>query len=253
MSLLFGGVNSDRVNCGSAAALDNLTVGTYAMWCYPTSLVSGNPLMTKGTLGVTGFNFRLNGTVGDIELRIARTVTTAFVSKNLPLVVNTWCFVAVAWNTGVSPVAHLYGGNLTATVSECTYSSSIDGSGSWDDSALDVLIGQNSSLTSAFNGRIGWTGIWNRALSLGDLRRLQDRTQTISTSSDTASNLLNIHLGYNGTGTQPDWSGNGNNGTLTGTSISNHIPLGPLFGYDTMDLYKTASVPSFLRGRMIGI
>jgi hypothetical protein len=40
------------------------------------------------------------------------------------------------------------------------------------------------------------------------------------------------HLGANGVGTQPDWSGNANAGTVTGATVSDHVPLGPWFGYD---------------------
>ena len=33
-------------------------------------------------------------------------------------------------------------------------------------------------------------------------------------------------------GTQPDWSGNGNSGAVTGATVADHVPLGPPFGFD---------------------
>jgi hypothetical protein len=37
--------------------------------------------------------------------------------------------------------------------------------------------------------------------------------------------------GSNGTGTQPDYTGNANNCTVTGATQSDNVPIGPVFGY----------------------
>ena len=39
-------------------------------------------------------------------------------------------------------------------------------------------------------------------------------------------------LGYNGTGTQPDWSGNANSCTVSGATLSNHAPIGAPFAFN---------------------
>jgi len=67
---------------------------------------------------------------------------------------------------------------------------------------------------------------FDRALSLGEIRSLQFHPRVLSGC------VLYSHYGFNGTGTQPDWSGKGNSGTVTGATVSNHVPLGSPFGFD---------------------
>ena len=66
--------------------------------------------------------------------------------------------------------------------------------------------------------------VHNTDLALAEIQRQQFRPHPL------ASTLVFCMLGYAGTGTQPDWSGNGNNGTVTGATVADHVPLGA-FGF----------------------
>jgi hypothetical protein len=40
-----------------------------------------------------------------------------------------------------------------------------------------------------------------------------------------------VNLGYQGTGTQLDYTGGGKNGTVTGATVSDHQPIPTFFGF----------------------
>ena len=71
-----------------------------------------------------------------------------------------------------------------------------------------------------FNGRQdSVTSLHNRRLSLGELKTQQFAPHPVSET------VLFVPLGFNGTGTQADWSGNGNNCKVTGATQSADVPI----------------------------
>ena len=75
-------------------------------------------------------------------------------------------------------------------------------------------------------GRMGFFHVISSELTLNQIIAQQYRPHVRSDSQ------VFMHLGFNGTGTQPDLTGKGNNGTVTGAVVADHVPLGPPFGFD---------------------
>ena len=227
MALTFGGATSDRVNCGSGASLDDLSPFTWMAWIYPTAFTSGRRLAEKGSS--TQKVMLLSGTSGDWRLQVARTVASNYITNDTPLALNTWKFVAATFDTGggAGEIINLYTGGLNTIATESSYTSPADGSGAVTaDASGDFVIGNVGVATfnQAFEGRIAFFGVWNRALSLGEIRAQQFRPHV------TSGCVLFQYLGFAGTGTQPDYLGNANAGTVTGATVSDHVPIGPIWG-----------------------
>ena len=105
-------------------------------------------------------------------------------------------------------------------VVEVTYGFRNVGAGASTADAGEVLtIGNTNGLNVSYQGDIGLFMMHNKRMTLGELRQQQFRTHPVS-----GTVVFNI-LGYNGTGTQPDLSGNFNSGAVTGASQTEHVPV----------------------------
>jgi len=128
---------------------------------------------------------------------------------------NTWQFVAgVDGGAGVAP--KLFHGTRSAPVAEVgSYSTQTTPTGSRGNDGSNVLyVGNQSTFNAAWPGWIFWIGMYNEAMTAGQLRGLQMRPRV------TANCRLFMYPGLLGTGAQPDWSGQKNNGTLGGTTAA---------------------------------
>ncbi len=230
-ALTFGAVNSDHVNISSAASIDNLTTFTWIEWVYPTTLTNALKLVQKGHNATGGFSlFQLNGTGGNIEMQVRRATTSSdYITSSTPLATtNAWAFVAGTSNTGTTPVHHIYKGTATAKAVEATYGTTTDGSGAQSaEGASEPLDVANTAVinANAFKGGIALFAEWNRVLSLGEIQAQQFAPHV------TSGCVVFIWLGANGTGTQGDWSGHLNNGTVTGATVSNNSPIAPFSAF----------------------
>jgi hypothetical protein len=234
MALTFGALTTDRVVHGSDASLDNLDPFTCALWVYPTTVTGNRVFLSKSSAAGSpnGKFFGFEGATTRLQFIQDRVTTDSVYVTNLSaLTTNKWWFIAVSFNSAgaAGEIVNIYQGDLSATLAEGTYSTATDGSGAnRDDSAISLAVGNTTpaSPASAFQGRIAWCGVWNRELSLAELRMQQFRPHK------TSGCVLFTHYGFNGTGAQPDWSGNANAGTVTGATVAEHVPLGPAFGWD---------------------
>jgi hypothetical protein len=126
-----------------------------------------------------------------------------------------------------TPTIGMYWGNLTTTVAAKSTGTQTNGSGSvTSDAARLFMIGNRDEATpdAPLQGRIGIAMVVNRAMSAAEIAAWQFRPRVVAGT-----------VGYwvlTGSGTQPDLSGNGNNGTITGGSQADNPPLGPIFGFD---------------------
>lgn len=223
-ALTFSG-SADKLNCGSGSSLDDLNTATVLVWVYPTSLdTAPRRIAHKGLLG-SGFRIlSLGTTAGEFRVAVERaTVSLTADSTGAPVTTNAWQFLGGQWNTGGGDTDQkLFHGTLTTVVAEVSYSSRTAGSGApISNASADQIIGNQSNNGNPFPGRIAWMGIWNRVLTLQEIRAQQFRPFCKSTDGC----VLFVHLGWAGTGTQPDLSGNGNNCTVTGATVADHAPL----------------------------
>ncbi len=229
MALTFGVGTAERVNHGSATSLDNLPDSangmTVLLWTYVTSRTDARKFASKARASLgAGWQLGLNGTTGNVQMLCERATTDAFrVTNDTPIAANTWIFLAADAKISASPATHIYTGTLTTSAVESTYGSDQDGSGAYNSDAARDFMGGNIDATTpnlSIPGRIAWIGLWNRVLTLVEIQEQQFAPHV------TSGCVLFSHYGYNGTGTQPDWSGNGNNGTVTSATLTpDHVPI----------------------------
>lgn len=226
----FGNINGsgNYLDIAPKSSIANITggTGTIMFWVYSTT--TANTLANISGKTVTGGGWEIFKRAADgTQLRLsANRATTAYSLDTLTgtLTANTWEFYAFTFDLAVSANNKIYKGTLTSGLADVTGTVTL-GSGSQSTDA-----NRNMKLLSNAAGDRGWHGslatfqIFNRILTKGEIQAQQFRPHV------TSGNVLFMHLGFNGTATQRDWSGKGNYGTTTGLTIKPHVPLGNLFG-----------------------
>ena len=139
----------------------------------------------------------------------------------------------------------------------------IDG-GSKDTSSLEIIptgidrtvIGRlgDSSPGLYFSGRIAETGIWNVALTDVEVAVLAGGVSPLRVRPGRLKGYWPIF----GASPETDLSGQGNNLTVTGTTVADHAPVAPQFGFGGTELSPAAAaVAAFdtpvLGASMVGI
>ncbi len=239
MALDFSGNTAAKVNHGSDASLDNWTVGTYMMWIFVTG--SGDDdiaLLEKLATGKElNFNpaFTLTVTANRATTALSARADIANFSSYAQ---NTWMFIAGTFNTGgADGDQRLLIGDLSTFATEpSSYSMQTVGSGTLTvDAAADLIVGNKAGDSRNLPGSIASVHIVNANLTNAQILAQQFRFSLFSDSQ------VYSHYGFNGTGTQADYSGNGNSGIVTSATVADHVPLGPPFGFDEPVLYTVAA------------
>ena len=242
MALTFTDNGAERVDCGSASSLDDLSPFTFFAWIYidGTGFRFGR-IVNKGE---DVKEFAMDGTASQnaskLYLGVNTDATDAVAAADTDQTTGEWRFVAGTYDTTDGP--RLFSGNLSTAVSEESYTTRTVGTGSpVGDGSSDFWIGNRSSGTTnrAFGGRIAVVGAIEALLTVGQLKAIQYRPAACLLHSQTVGFWV-LH----GTGTQPDYSGNGNSGTVTGATAGAHVPLGSPFAFDTMEVLTTAAAAS---------
>lgn len=221
MSLFFdGSAGNAYVDCGSNAALDDLGTVTFIMWIKPTDLTVLQGFIGKfGNVDESGWRARIRSG-GQFQIVRGRATTTmVHTTTNAGLVNGQWNCVAGCMDiTGGTVKA--YSGTLTALATECTGTQTVGSGAILSDASHTQLLGaRNLEADGGWDGEIGPVAIFNRALTLGEIQSWQFDPRVLSGC------VGFWNLGDNGTGTQPDFSGNGNSGTVTGATWSDNPPL----------------------------
>lgn len=225
MALTFGAATTDRVQLD--AGLDNVVPETVLLWAYVTTLANNRTFWNKGA---DNFNRgpTIDGTSGAVRYFVNRATTDGDArSATGVLATNTWTLLAVTFDLTDGP--RIYTGTLDALAAEVSYAFRAVGAGALaDDSGEGFRIGNHTFGTLALQGRIARIARFRRLFTLAEIIRWQFRPYT-----DADCDIF-IELGFNGTGTQPNWTtlGAGIDGTVTGATVGAHVPLGPPFGID---------------------
>lgn len=220
MALTFGAAASDRVTLG--AGLDNEQAFTALAWIYKTADTNGTRIWHKGAGNVKDFILQFGAGGNDFGLVVRRATTngdSASVTGVLPD--NEWSCVACTYDETDGP--RLFKGSLTSAIAEVSYATRIVGSGvTDDDSGSAHIIGNDTTNTRAFPGRIARLAHFRRRMTLQEIIAWQ-----FGAFTDADCDIY-LELGYNGTGTQPNLTslGNGINGIVTGATVADHVPLG---------------------------
>ena len=214
-ALNFNGT-TDQVDFGSAASLDDMMPVTFMFIYRPTTLdTTFRYLWWK--LG-TGRSYI---THHDSDLEFARIYsgTNAFATSTGDILsANNW-YVTFLVDGGAAVATRIYHAQLGSALAEVSYGIQDTPTGTLTtDAAGSVLVGFRDS-TRRFIGDIAVVAVWEEAFSLDQCIAQYWRV------SMTANSQLYSHLGFNGTGTQADWSGKANGGTVTGTTVTSHAPI----------------------------
>lgn len=225
MSLVFGAATSDRVDL--AAGLDNQNTFTVLAWHYPTTRTNGKRLWSKNPDSVNRKNSYWSFNSVGLAFEVSRATTLAAAESSVTHTLSTWYFSAETFDTTDGP--RIFTGTLSAEATEDSYFSRAVGAGAVDDdSGRNFRIGQSGQTApaEAYQGRIAMWAHYQQRMSLAEIISYQYKTR----NNPNCDALFN--LGENGTGVQPNRGslGNGINGTVTGCSVGDHVPLGMING-----------------------
>lgn len=227
MALDFSGANSDRVDLGSGASIDNVNTISLLIW-FKIPSPSGNPqlLWDKTIASFARFRQIIAIQTNRLDIIFSRATTAAQArSVDNAFVANAWSFAAFTWDGSGAP--KIFTGDINTAATEVSYATSQAGSGAPDDdSAESMLLGAQVTLSSGCDGDIATFQMFDVELSLADIVLHQFHPH------NTADCVVLMPLGFNGSSAQADWSGNSNNGTVTGATVTDHVPLPPPFGFD---------------------
>lgn len=218
MALVFADNTTDEVNHGSTAALDDMANPTIAFIFKPANNSNSYRNIGGKSAQLVLFRRGVDGT------RVACSRLTSGTDPVVDIatgnVTTGWNFAAFTCDWFVAMTAY-HGAYPTPCVDRT--SGAVVGTGTLTtDAAANWTMGSNqgSLVNAAAPYTIAWIGIWNRLLTLGELQDQQFNPHV------TSGCVLFSHYGWNGTGTQADWSGGVRNGTVTGATLStDHAPI----------------------------
>lgn len=231
MSLSFTAATTNRVAYGTA--LGNWTAGSWVFWYYPTTLASfvsivqlyGSSAVPSIIGGVTTSELRM------VWRRGAGGSNMTYETNNASITTNKWWYVGatVDQSAGAGVKVKFYVGDLSTLAVLKTNGTTTDvSSGYVTNNGATFYVGDNATDVTPQVMRFACVQFFpSIVLTLAEIQALQFRFGPWRTGVKLFS-----HLGFNGTGTQPDWSGNGNAGTVTGAAVAPHVPLRPFFGAD---------------------
>lgn len=192
---------------------------TYIWWMKQRGIPPDSHGTTKGVSDVF-----VHFTNWFMSVPRATTASQSEVSDAVLFPNGNWTFVAETYSetNGVK----IYRGSLTSAPVEVTYAvGRTVGSGATSADSGDLYIGNRGpSNTLAPPHDLAMFQLHNAELTLAQIRQQWMRPRKTSTMK------LYFQFGFNGTGTQTDYSGNGKNGTVTGTTKIGHVPIAAPFG-----------------------
>lgn len=233
MALTFSSASGANVNCGSAAVLDDLQSGANGFTV--CALVKRNAngydknIASKFSSVTAGWALFCEGvppgytTFGGLRFAVYRGSgigdQTTYETDNR-ITSGDWMFAAASFKDGDATKMDLYYGSMSAiAIEETSYTLSANGTGTLNtDATASYIIGDGAD---NFEGDIARVGVYNTKLTLAQIQALQ----FAPTAFWNNANCVALHDLY-GTGTQPDLSGELNNGTVTSATVASHVPRG---------------------------
>lgn len=223
MALLFDAI-TERITIADNASYRDQTAFSAIIIVKRNTLKEATVLDKSSGATRKRFSFYWSST-SELEMIVWRaTVNATSISNNLTLNSTTIPMI-IAMTYNEADGIKLYGSDsLQVPLAEATYATQTIGSGATTaDSGVSLLLGNIPSfnLNPALNySYFHWV---NKRCSLSEL--LQIQYNPCCCLPDSAIILqLGIH-GANGVGVQKDWSGNGNDGTITGAIKIDHAPI----------------------------
>lgn len=231
MALDFGGDSTQVVDHGTGSSVNNIATGSVLLSAYMDGVApaADQRFWAKSTGGGRFFGY-IRATSGDLHLERAGSgaatscrVTQASLAA---FGVSKWLWLLFTWDRTGATAPHIYCCDTTGATGLVEASSYVTqttgGTGAGDDSASAMRVGGNQSGSpgNSLDGKIATFRLFTRVLSLAEADALTREPKLVL-----ANCVLDCHYGFNGTGSQPDWSGNGNTGTVTGATVADHPPV----------------------------
>ncbi len=216
----FNTVNSDRVDCGSGASLDDLAANPFSALAlvFPTTLTNNRAFLAKSGTSL-GWSTGFSGTTGNFSVVLGHATTSlTYVTSDTPLAkLSRWYWIAltVDLTLGAGLRAKIYSGPLGGALKLSTLTLTEPAGARGSDATVNFIIGNLNTPTLAFPGSIALTALWNRGLSFKEFSQLTKS----GGSGFRESNPVGLwRPGWQGRSV--DESGNANHGTITGAVIS---------------------------------
>ena len=225
-SLSFSDNSTDNVNHGNLSIIDNIDQGTIILWVTLDDVSNSFRIFSNKTApgDPDGRLFYRPGADGTtFSMQITRATADQTVTTTASTLSTGWNYMVVTWDVP-NGAPRSYHGDLTTIVTDVS-SGATDGSGTQnDDSNQDLFVGGDPG-TFAIPGDIARFMLFDIDLEIGEIRKQQFHPY------GHPNLVVWSEYGFNGTGAQADYSGNGNSGTVTGATQADHVPLGPPFAF----------------------
>ena len=226
MSRNFGGTD-DLITCpvDDTYLKENGAVSA-VIWVKATTLANTLFRRTDGASGNVAFLYAATG-----RLRYFIGGATGFERQTADstAVAGRWQAIAITHDGSTTAAnCHIY-----LDLVEPSYGTTTNGNLPNNNSTASLTIGNNAALTSDFSGKLAYLQIWNRVISFNEIVQATYYPGSISRS-------LRVFL-LGGGSPEPDYSGNGNHGTVTGATVStDNPPINGVFHPPRPNLYYSS-------------
>ncbi len=243
MALQLGGATGNVIDHGAGSSLASINVGTIAFWVKPDDITNNiRNLVGKNSGTPVGWEmFRRGANGATLRFTVYNPGAVLDIISNAVLSAGVWGYIVATWDAP-GATGNIYYGSLTAAAAAQT--ASVTGAGTtFTETAANLNIGNSSGLSSSFPGVFAWASLWS-GVNL-TLAQINEQRLRLDAPVAKANNVLFVNYGMHGiggVGTQADWSGSNNHGTITGATLAAHPPL-PIFRYNIWSPYTVASGP----------
>lgn len=213
-SLNMGANLTDKVSLGTG--IPTYTQITHMTWFKASTLAAFNMLFARegASASQEAPSLCLGPGANSNQLRLKWQASSQLIMicNNANMGTGMWYYGAFTVDQSASPQAHIYIGQSTSTAVECTYGTNATGSGFTSNAGKETQIGNLPRDTLPWQGSIGF------AQTLTDVSQplLVQECQWMECYSP--NTVTQMNLGWNGTGTQFNLAGNGNDGIVTGAT-----------------------------------
>jgi len=225
---------------GNPSAFNNLDPCSMFVWYYPTAHGNDLRIFTKEPNGLRFMMKTVSTNVGNLRgLHQRATVNANYVSNGQELLtLNQWYCLGCVFDSNAAQTIKMYHGGLTTSMAEVSgYAVSDAGSGTPnDDSADNLLVGNNIPRTKNAPGRYGPHMMFNAALTVTQLERL--RIQNRPQADMNCVLWARPGMGEGGITRIPDLKGNGGVAVPVSGSLAAGIPLRWELGMQSAQQYS---------------
>lgn len=221
----FDGIDDIITVSSPNSSLDNIFDGggTLLIWTNPTSAGDANQGYVIDRNGKWRFQNEniLSGDLNFTFVYLFSGTNGLWRSNDRPYSTNQWNPIIIRYNSdSITNDPDFF---INGIKKEYTAVTAPTGTRT-SDAGNDVNIGSNSALSRSFDGMIAEFAIWDIELTDVECFALNDG---ISPNRIRPSAMVGYWPLYGNSSPEPDLSGNGNNGTVTGTTKADHTPVQP--------------------------